>query len=185
MKSLNKGVSAIGIIITLVIAGLIVGGIYFYFNSRMPKTENIIPASSNSGSETNATTTDLTQEDLAKLSPKEMWLKLREEVDETENIDELFAVSRKYATKEKLAFWDSQMESYNSMAQSFKDSMFLILKTTMPTLDKINVEGIKTEIIGNKATLEIETKDSKEKAEVTLIKEDGIWRFEEEVWGSK
>ena len=111
-----------------------------------------------------------------------MWLKIRKEVDETQNIDELFAVSRKYASKEKLAFWDSQMELYNSMDQSIKDNLFSMMKTIIPTLDKINVEDIKTNIVGDNATLEIETKDSKEKAEATFVKEDGIWRFVEEVW---
>lgn len=38
-KSLNKGISAMGIIITLAIAGLVVGGIYFYFNSQTPKIQ--------------------------------------------------------------------------------------------------------------------------------------------------
>jgi len=38
-KSFNKGISAIGIIITLVVVGLLVGGIYFYIDSQTPKIE--------------------------------------------------------------------------------------------------------------------------------------------------
>ena len=38
-KNLNKGVSVVGIIISLLIVGFIAGGLYFYLNSQMPKVE--------------------------------------------------------------------------------------------------------------------------------------------------
>ena len=182
-KNLDKGLSAINIIIVLVVAGIIIGGIYFYLNSQIPKPENMASTPPNSESEEGSDeVASPTQEDLSQLSPKEMWLKIKKEVDETKNVDEFVAINMNYGSKERVAYWNSQMELYNSMEQSFKDSIFSMLKTSLPTLDNINVDGIKTNIVGDNAILEIGTKDSKEKAEATFVKEDGIWRLVEEVW---
>ena len=182
-KELNKGFSPIIIIIILIVVGLIAGGIYFYLNSQTPKTENQTPISVNSETETTENTeTSFSQEDLSKLSPKDMWLKIRKEIDDAKNIDAFVTVNMKYGSKENVDYWNSQMGQYNAMPQSFKDSIFSMIKNALPTLDKINIDGIKEEIVGDKATLKIETKDSKEKGEVNLIKEDGIWKLEQEAW---
>ena len=81
-----------------------------------------------------------------------------------------------------MAFWDSQIAQYNAMSQSVKDGLFSMMKTSIPTLDKINIEGIQTQIVDDEATLQMTTKDFKHSAKVTLLKEDGVWKIEEESW---
>ena len=183
-KNLGKGISTVGMLIALVVMVFIAGGIYFYLNSQSPKTENEPSASINSEIEKNTgTEVNLFQEeDLSQLGPKEVWIKMREEVDKVETMDELFIVSKKYASKEKIVFWDSQMDQYNSMSQALKDGLFSMMKDSLPMLNNIDIDGIQIEIAGDSATLKISTKDLKERGEVTLIREDGIWRIEEEVW---
>ena len=98
-KNLNRGFSAVGVIIILVVIGIIAGGVYFYLNLQMPKTENQTTTSENETVQNTTTNPQVNQEDLTKLSPKEMWIKMKTEADEAKTIDELFTISRKYTTK--------------------------------------------------------------------------------------
>ena len=180
-KNLNKGVSTIGIIVVLVIAATIAGGIYFYLNSQQPKIENNPPTSSNQKSEVAQSPTP-SEKPLSELSPKEMWLKYRGEFDKIKNMDEGFIVSRKYISSDMVAQLDAQKEQFNKMAQSEKNNWFALVKVMVPPPENIKADTITANIVGSEATLTVEAINIKDKGEISLVKEKGIWKIRGENW---
>jgi hypothetical protein len=195
MKNKQKGFVIPLIIAIIAILG-IGGGVYVYTNKKVvtPPVTNVPEVVSTTPApiikdepKTVATTTTTAQKtnpivqvsNTANiLTPSQTFIELQTKFDAAKTFDEVMAITIKYATNERVAFYNSQMAQ---VTEEMKIQSFPMMKSVAPTMSVTTI--VSENITGDIATLSLKNNSNpKETGTVTLKKEAGIWKIEKISW---
>lgn len=111
-------------------------------------------------------------------SPKESYLKMREEFKELENFEEFKNYTYKYGSKESISNFEEKEKEINALPDSFKDQVFELARSTA----KSEIDNIEENINGKNAILLIKASNPSMSGTVEMILENGQWKLTSESW---
>jgi len=111
-------------------------------------------------------------------SAKDIYLEYKAEFDKTNNFEDYIELVKKYGSSDQT----SKIEQSENLSQEFKDSLFDLMKTVSPTTEEIN--NIEENINSDTSILTISASKEGNELEgiVKMIKENSLWKIEEESW---
>jgi len=161
------------LIIVGVVAAIIIIAVIAFVLLRSPSEDT--GASSSSSSSSSSGSTAATTE-----GPTEIYLKYKGEFDATTSFDGYVAVVRKYGSAAQVA----AIAESEALSSDLKATVFSLAKTLAPSTSELDVDNIKETVSGSSATLIIDTKDGTMKGTITLVKEGGTWKLQEDSWAN-
>jgi hypothetical protein len=121
------------------------------------------------------TTTTLQQ----STGPEAVYLQYKAEFDSAINFTQFMEVMKKYGSAKQV----NNTRQAEGLSDALRENVFNMVKSVAPAASKI--ANITESIAGDTATLRVTLKDGSQGGNVTLVKENGIWKIDEEAWKSK
>jgi hypothetical protein len=162
---------------------LIIGGSafsYFYFMEQIRRFTPAVSVKSAIFSSDKNADANIANPENKSLDPREKYLEIRNAWDNAKNFDELKEMLLAYSSKNHSAEIKKLEEQFESVPASFRQGLFIFMKSKIPTAKEITNIGVR--ISGDKATLEITTTNPKQKGIVVMIMENGEWKLDNENW---
>ncbi len=163
---------------------------YFYLTKEKPAvTEPAPPAIDVKNAEDKTQIKKIKKEDTQKPAvapatietPKESYMKAKAKLDKAATFNDFERLILKYGSKNRIKEFEKEKKQVEGAPDSFKNNIVsLVIRQTMPKLDEIG--DIKEEIKGNTAILSAVTKDLSRKGNITMKREDGVWKLNSEGW---
>lgn len=187
-QNMNQKVSNIAliIIISFFIAIIAFGGGVYVWQKLLIKDfvqdNNYTSTESNSIS---GPTPSFLRTSLEGLSPKEVYLRLKEDWDAAQNYDDLIKIGYKYGDSDYVSRakeGEKQIEQSGGLSPDAKKGLFNFSKALIPPTNLIT--DIQEKINGNSAILTV-LATGHGTGTVNMTLEDGIWKLSKESWAEK
>jgi len=180
-KNFNRGASTLLIIGSFVVLAIVIAGGVFIIDNIILK--NSIPKSEEVAVDKNSLPSGNKNSDTVSvsLSPKDVYLKYKEEYEKMKTSVDYGLIVMKYGSSYAIEDYKKAEEQMKEMSSAQAGVMFQIGKKMNQSLNDIT--DIDQEIRGNRAMLLVTSMAVKNyRGGIGLIKEDGEWKIDHEVW---
>jgi len=132
----------------------------------------------------NKTTVIDINEELASLTPKQVYYKMQSDVDKSRNFLDLETIFLKYKPQESIRDWEATKSNFETEQEkeNFANETFVYLKNIMTPPKE--VESFEEEIRGTEATLYI-TKKFGKAVRVEMILGRNGWKIQSQTWAAQ
>ena len=169
---------ALTVVILVVVVAISVGAIYWLRGMLTQGSEAVSPGFPTLAQD--VTTTEAPVPQGNPVDPKEAFLSIQREFEGVETFDDLWALTLRYGSKEKIAEFQKQKIQVDALPSEFKNNLVAMAKEGTPTVSQItNIEALIQE---DAATLTISSSLPGTTGVASMVREDGVWKLTEVAW---